>query len=160
MPIDESIMVQYLRRSYQAVDGLWFMKLEEATHFEEALEMDRRVWEVLAKIQAREARRLLQQPGNSVEELARCLQLKFAADGHGFEVEQTAEGLRVVIQECPWAKLLRNSGREELGARIAREICTAEGRVWCMEFGGQYRFEMPEMACGGADHCEMRFLKK
>ena len=43
-------VVEYLRRSYQAVDGLWFMKVEEALGFEAALEADRRVWEILAKI--------------------------------------------------------------------------------------------------------------
>ena len=90
------------------------MKVEEATDFDRALEVDRRTWEIVAKIQAREARRLLGCPGNSPAELARCLALKFAT----------------------------------------------EGRVWCAEFGTEYRFEMAELACAGADHCELRFRRK
>ncbi|NLE90228.1 MAG: hypothetical protein GX602_04765, partial [Dehalococcoidales bacterium] len=44
---------QYLQRSYEAVDGLWFMKVEEKLGFDTALEIDGEVWKVLPKIQAR-----------------------------------------------------------------------------------------------------------
>jgi len=35
---------EYFRRSYTAVDGLWFMKVEERHGFEEALRLDEAVW--------------------------------------------------------------------------------------------------------------------
>ena len=35
---DDKQTVEYLRRSYSAVDGLWFMKVEEKRGFEEALD--------------------------------------------------------------------------------------------------------------------------
>jgi hypothetical protein len=160
MPADEAILVKYLRRSYHAVDGLWFLKVEEGTDFERALEVDRQVWEILAKIQAREARRLLGVEGNSPEELRRCLNLKFGADGHDFEVDLDAEGLTVVIRGCPWRELLAKSKREHLGPRIAEAICTTEGEVWCQEFGDVYEFGIPEMGCAGAEECVMRFRFK
>lgn len=157
MRADEGILVRYLRRSYHAVDGLWFLKVEEVTDFERALEVDRGVWEVLAKIQAREARRLLGAEGNSPEELQRCLSLKFGADGHEFEVDRDAEGLRVRIRGCPWRELLAKSKREHLAGRIAEAICMTEGRVWCKEFGDVYEFGIPEMGCAGSGQCEMSF---
>jgi len=157
MPAGEALLVKYLRRAYHAVDGLWFLKVEEATDFEQALEVDRQVWEILAKIQAREARRLLGVEGNSPEELRRCLNLKFGADGHDFEVDLDAEGLRVLIRDCPWRELLAKSKREHLGQRIAETICMTEGRVWCQEFGGAYEFEISELGCAGGEQCEMRF---
>ena len=160
MPIDEAILVQYLRRSYHAVDGLWFMKVEAATDFDRALEIDQQVWEVLAKIQAREARRLLHMAGNTGAELSRCLKLKFGADGHDFEIADLADGVQVTIRDCRWAELLKKSHRSELAPRLAQAICVTEGRVWCQEFGGGYKFEMPDMACCGAKQCVMRFLKK
>ena len=160
MPIEEGLILQYLRRSYHAVDGLWFLKVEEATDFDRALEIDQQVWEVLAKIQAREARRLLHMEGNTPAELSRCLKLKFGADGHDFEITDLADGVQVTIRHCRWAELLKKSNRGELACRIAQAVCTTEGRVWCNEFGKQFKFEMPDMACCGADVCVMRFLKK
>lgn len=155
----DRILVEYLRRAYHAVDGLWFMMAEQAHDFEHALELDRRVWEVLAKIQARKARELLACDGNTPEELSRCFALKLAADGHEFEASANPEEVRFLIRDCPWLQLLRKSDRRQIAAQIARTICPTEGRVWCAEFGGEYEFDMPLMACDGADHCEMRFRR-
>ena len=44
----------YLHKSYAAVDGLWFMKVEEAEGFDKALDIDEKVWQVMPKIQAKE----------------------------------------------------------------------------------------------------------
>ena len=46
---------EYFHRSFTAVDGLWFMKVEEKHGFEAALEIDNEVWEVLPRIRAQEA---------------------------------------------------------------------------------------------------------
>jgi hypothetical protein len=154
---EPDILVDYLRRAYHAVDGLWFMKVEEERGFEEALEIDRRVWEVLAKIQARQARKLLAVAGNAPEDLAECFTLKLTADGHRFSVTVSAEAVTFAVQECPWQELLKKSDRQELAARIAQIICPTEGRVWCEEFAGACEFSMPRMACQGAEGCEMRF---
>ena len=50
--------VEFLRRSFFTVDGLWFVNLEKDLGFDEALDLDRRVWESMAKVQARKAREL------------------------------------------------------------------------------------------------------
>ncbi len=42
---------EYFHRSFTAVDGLWFMKVEEKHGFDAALEIDNEVWKVLPKIQ-------------------------------------------------------------------------------------------------------------
>ena len=158
--IDDQTLAHYLRRAYHAVDGLWFMMAEQDSDFDHALDLDRRVWEILAKIQARKARELLRVNGSSPQDLARCFSLKLTADGHTFDVEADATSVRVTIHGCPWLALLENSDRRHLAARVAQTICPTEGRVWCAEFGGEYDFEMPTMACSGAAHCEMRFSRK
>jgi len=157
---EEEILVEYLRRAYHAVDGLWFMMVEEKSGFDEALELDRRVWEVLAKIEARKARSLLGCSGNTPAELARCFGLKLRADGQHFETAETAGEVRFVLDACAWLELLRKSGRERLAARIAEAVCATEGRVWCAEFGGQYEFEMPVRTCADGERCEMRFVRR
>jgi hypothetical protein len=156
---DDRILTEYLRRAYHAVDGLWFVMAEEAHDFDHALELDRRVWEVLAKIQARKARELLDIPGNSPEELARCFTLKLTADGHAFGVEVSDAGVTFAIRDCPWLELLRKSDRRHLAARVAQTICPTEGRVWSHEFGGEYEFEMPRMACVEGEGCVMQFRR-
>ena len=50
---------EYFRRSYTAVDGLWFMKIEETLGFDEALRLDEAVWKVLPKIQARALKEMM-----------------------------------------------------------------------------------------------------
>lgn len=160
MPPRDEDLVAFLRRAYQAVDGLWFMMAEEAHGLDEALRLDERVWETLAKVQARKARELLAAPGNTTEELARCFALKLTADGHDFECEVSGGGVRFTIGRCPWYELLCKSGRQPLAEEIALRICPTEARVWCAEFGGLYAPEMPRMSCCGADVCEIRFMRR
>ncbi len=69
MTVDEDkALIEYLRRSYTAVDGLWFVMVEEAYGFQQALELDEQVWEILPKIQARQARQVLGITGNSCDD--------------------------------------------------------------------------------------------
>ena len=160
MADQEDILIQYLRRSYHAVDGLWFLQVEGVEGFERALEMDRRVWEGLAKIQARKARELCGHLGNGSDLLARCFSLKLTADGHRFDLATDVGEIRFTIVGCPWLELLQKSGRENLASQIALAICATEGRVWCAEFGGEHEFTMPAMKCVGDGHCEMRFTRR
>jgi hypothetical protein len=46
-------IVEYLQKNFTTADGLWFVKIEEILGFERALEIDKEVWKVLPKIQAR-----------------------------------------------------------------------------------------------------------
>lgn len=156
---DARLLVEYLRRSYHAVDGLWFVMVEEDLGFESALDLDRRVWEVMAKIQARKAQELLGPGDDPLTDLARCFRLKLDADGHEYECHATHDEARFVLPACPWLALLRKSRREHLAPRIAHAVCATEGRVWCREFGEGLEFDIPQMACEGAPVCEMRFRR-
>ena len=160
MRFADKILAEYLRRSYHAVDGLWFVMAEEDRDFDHALDLDRRVWEVLAKIQARKARELLQREGNGPRDLARCFSLKLTADGHEFDVDVGPDRIDFTIRDCPWLRLLEKSDRRHLAVKVAQTICPTEGRVWCAEFGDRYVFEMPTMACSGQAQCQMRFARK
>ncbi len=157
MEFRDEQLASYLRRAYHAVDGLWFMMVEQAQGFEGALELDRRVWEVLAKIQARKAREVTGSRGDGAVDLMACFSLKLAADGHGFRAEATADAVVFTVHRCPWLELLQGSARQHLACRVAEAICPTEGEVWAREFGGQYVYSMPRMMCRGDDECVMRF---
>ena len=155
--LESEMLVEFLRRSFFAVDGLWFVKVEEEVDFERALELDARVWEVMAKIQARKARELLGATGNSPGELARCLALKFAAEAHDFEVAEEDNGrVEVVIRDCSWLEIMRKAGREHLAQRVAEAICRRELEVWGREFGVS-RHEMTDHLCAGGEACRHVF---
>ena len=57
--LDYQQIIEYFRRCYQAVDGLWFMKVEEKSGFDPALDVDHEVWKVMPKIQARMIKSML-----------------------------------------------------------------------------------------------------
>ncbi|MGC9317223.1 MAG: DUF6125 family protein [Armatimonadota bacterium] len=157
-PIGSETVLQMLRRSYLAVDGLWFMMIEEDEGLERAMELDERVWQVMPKIQARRARELLGVEGSSPADLVRCMALKFAAEGHDFVLRRTSsEEASVVIRQCPWREVLQSAGRMHLAAEIANRICATEGAVWASEFDESIQFELREALCTSGDCCRFVF---
>jgi len=138
---EDQALIEYLRRSYTATDGLWFMIVEQVHDFEHALALDERVWQIMPKIQARKAREVLDISGNSLDDLIACFRLKLQADGHEFHFERTDNEVRFVVTRCKWLELLRKSGREHLQQRISNVIWPAELRGWCSEFDDEFEFE-------------------
>lgn len=151
-------IARYLRRSYMAVDGLWFMKVEEVYGFDTALDIDREVWKVMPKIQAR----MLEEIGNAQNGLAglrACFATKLALEGMSFRVEQS-EGERafqIVISDCPWHALMVKSGREHLSEQVGSTICRTEYSIWAREFGEDIRFELRDRMCEGSPCCVLHF---
>ncbi len=137
----DKALVEYLRRSYTAVDGLWFVTVEEAHGFEHALALDEKVWQIVPKIQARKAREVLGITGNSIADLTACFSLKLRADGHLFRVDEVPDGVVFVVTHCQWRELLRKSGREHLEKQISSVIWPAELAEWCREFGDEFEFD-------------------
>lgn len=162
MDTGSEMVVEMLRRSYFAVDGLWFVMLEEEGGLERAMEIDERVWQVMPKIQARKARELLQAHADTPGALVRCMALKFAAEGHRYDVSFTnPREAAIVISKCPWRDILEDSGRQHLGPEIADRICAAEIAGWAKEFspedGPPIEAEMAESICKGNAHCRYVF---
>ena len=162
MDTGSEMIVEMLRRSYFAVDGLWFVMLEEEDGPERALKLDEQVWRVMPKIQARKARELMHANDNTPGALARCMALKLAAEGHRYDVHfQNPGSAEIVITECPWRTALEQSGREHLGPDIADRICATEIAVWAEEFspddGPPIVAEMAKSICHGGDCCRYLF---
>ncbi len=158
MLLDETKRAQYLHRSYAAVDGLWFVKVQEQFGFDKALEIDEQVWKVLAKIQARKMKDLAGL-ADGVEGLFDGFMEKLRIDGFDFHVEKDSDGrgFTVTINKCPWLEILQNSNREELGAAIGDRVCVAEYGTWAKEFGDKINFELKRQQCKGDDFCVLRF---
>lgn len=61
-------------RDMWAVDGLYYLGIEEDFGTEAATEIDRKVWEVMGKIEARKLKKLLEIDGDDVASMIRTLQ--------------------------------------------------------------------------------------
>ena len=160
LTLTESQINEYLHRSYAAVDGLWFMMAEERDGFDAALELDRRVWEVLPKIQARKLRELAHvEPG--IQGLKQCLETKLTLDRFEFTTENSNPDheFTLLIQKCPWHDLMVQSNRQHLSGRVGDAICPTEYRAWAREFGPDIHFHLGHRLCHGAKHCRLFFTK-
>lgn len=157
--IDEKIRAEYFRRSYESIDGLWFMKLEEEFDFERALELDRRVWEIVPKIQSRKLRELLDIKTAGLEGLALALGGKFSIEGVDHDIKLEGAALEVTVLNCPWNELMKKSGREHLAGRVGEVICGTEYPTWAREFDKGIKLQISEKICDGGKCCRFKFSK-
>jgi predicted ArsR family transcriptional regulator len=149
---------QYLYRCYTAVDGLWFLKVEETHGLEAALDADDQVWRVLPKIQARMLKAMLK-ADHGMDALQECLATKLTLDQFGFETQNHGDGFSILVKRCPWHDQMLKSGREHLSGTVGHRICRTEYTVWAAEFGN-IRFELQEQICEGCPQCVLRFSQK
>jgi hypothetical protein len=148
----------YFHRCYQAVDGLWFMKVEEKIGFNSALDIDREVWKVMPKIQARMIKSMLKLD-DGAEALLRGLTTKLELEGFKFKTEKKRNGFRITITDCPWHNLMTKSGREKLSGKVGTAICGTEYPVWVSEFGGSIQFKLEFQKCKQSEYCILDFEK-
>jgi hypothetical protein len=154
--LTDSQVAEYFHRSYKAVDGLWFMKVEEKYGFNAALEIDEEVWKVMPKIQARMIKSMLGKDRSKVTFLE-SLKAKLSLEGFKFKVEQDATGFRIIISDCPWHNLMVKSDREELSQLVGTTICRVEYSVWISEFGEKVQFTFGTQKCRGSEQCILDF---
>ncbi len=146
---------EYLLNNYVKVDGLWFIKIEEHYGFEKALELDREVWQVLPKLQARFLKKKLSLD-NSIHDLLEALKIKMKIDGFKFKPKifpLPEEVLQVEISFCPWHSIMIKSKRENLSEKIGSLICKTEYTAFAKEFIKGPRVEIKEQICSGCKKC-------
>lgn len=156
--MNEEQIAEYFRKSYTAVDGLWFMKVEERYGFDAALQVDEDVWRVLPKIQVRMLQSMLGLE-KGMEGLYQAIVARLSLEGFEFEFEKGEGCFEVHISRCPWHDLLVKSGRESLSERVGDLICGLENAVWASEFG-DIAFERESQICKGAEKCVFRFKQR
>ena len=158
MELNDKQIAEYCYRSYTAVDGLWFMKIEEKYGFDAALDTDNEVWKVVPKIQARILKSFKKMEGG-IEALFECLTTKFTIEGYAFKTEKTknGSGFRIIIERCPWHNLMVKSGRENLSGKVGTCICNTEYSVWASEFDEKISFELQCQICKGSEFCVLEF---
>lgn len=148
---------EYFHRSYTAVDGLWFLKMEERHGFDAALDVDDAVWAVMPKIQARKLKSLTGLE-SGLDALFECFTTKLTIEGFDFQASRDGDGgFTVSAARCPWVDLLAKSGRQHLAGKIGHRICDTEYTVWAAEFGPGIVAEFGDRICDGCPRCIVRF---
>jgi len=150
-------VADFFNRSYKAVDGLWFMKVEEKYGFDSALELDNGVWKVIPKIQARMIKSFLRLENGSAA-LLKSLVTKLELEGFKFTSEKKDNGFRITITNCPWHNLMIKSGREHLAKLVGKTVCTTEYQVWASEIGKNIEFKLISQKCNKSESCIMDFV--
>ncbi|MBW2644167.1 MAG: hypothetical protein JRC89_12590, partial [Deltaproteobacteria bacterium] len=107
--MNQQILSEYFKKCFLAVDGLWFMMLEKTDSFDKALDVDRMVWEILPKIQARKIKELLKLKTASEDDLIRALKFKLDAEDFISEILRKDSHINIIIRKCPWLTLLKQS---------------------------------------------------
>lgn len=159
VPLTDRQVAEYFHRSYKAVDGLWFVKVEQRLGFDAALDIDDEVWAVMPKIQARKLQELTGLR-NGLDALRACFTTKLVIEGFEFAEAADGDGFAVTLTRCPWYDLLLKSNRAHLAATIGDRICTTEYSTWASEFGKDLRFESGERICRGCATCTLRFRRE
>jgi len=156
--LDNRQKAEFWHRSYAAVDGLWFMKVEEKYGFDASLDVDNEVWKILPKIQARTLR-ALGEIKDGIGGLFECLTTKLHLEGFAFKAERDGDGagFKIIISRCPWHDLMVKSQREELSGKVGSLICNTEYSVWAGEFGDGISFKLEDRICEGSESCVLCF---
>ena len=155
--LSSSQIIDYFNRSYKAVDGLWFMKVEEKHGFDDALDLDNEVWKVVPKFQARMIKSFLGLE-TGPDALFECLLTKFELEGFKITTEKNEKGFKITVIDCPWHNLMVKSGREHLSAIVGVTICQTEYNVWVSELAKNMKFELKSQKCKEAKKCMFEFL--
>jgi hypothetical protein len=160
MQMTENDKAEYFKRSYVAVDGLWFMKTEERYNFDIALDIDTEVWKIIPKIQARFLKEIIQNRAG-FEALIECFAVKLQLDGFQFEMKKVDQNrAEFLVLQCPWLEKLRKAKREHLAGKIGGRICSTEYSGWAKEFGDDISFELGGKLCDNCERCTLIFTNK
>ncbi len=148
----------FFKRTYTAVDGLWFMKVEEAFGFDAALDIDTEVWKVMPKIQARFLKKVSGRE-SGINALRECLSTRLELEGFKFKIKpyEEGKGFDIKITRCPWHDLIVQANREHLSGIIGSRICNTEYTVWAAEFSDTIKFSLEKQFCLGDDFCILKF---
>jgi len=157
---DAGLVAEYFKKCFLSVDGLWFVKLEEAFSFDKALEIDVAVWKVLPKIEARTVKQLLML-GNGIENLRSAFDFKLAAEDYAYTLMPLPNGgFQIHVQDCPWVNHITKAGREHLIDRIADAVCPVEYETFAREFGSGIIFRHIHKGCRGEHPCVFAFTQE
>ena len=156
---DKALRNAYLRSVYTGVDGIWYLVAEKHFGFENAVQLDREVWMIMAKIAARKTKEVLKLTDKGLASLSKSLRFRFATEGYRIASNRvTARKPQIEMIGCPWRLQVLKSKNEKLLARIAESVCPLVYETWGREFLEGFQFRMSPQICKGAKACRLSYI--
>jgi len=156
--IDPVLKSEYLKRVYISVDGVWYIMVEKYFGFENALLLDKEVWQIMPKIAARKIKDLLGLSDKKLEGLSESLAFRFDVEGYEVKLHRLVENtLEIQIASCPWRLQMLKLKNDELLTGVAERVCPIVYETWGREFLEQFRFEMNPQICKGGEICRLKY---
>ena len=125
--LSQEDIIRWLREAYFAVDGVWFLTLEERLGLERAVEIDVEVWRGVAEVLAKRVKRRYGVDG-SLASIVESTKVFFEVEGWGVEL-RPEEGL-VAVERCPWYDYLNRVGRGWVIDKVCPRVCEAMFSSW------------------------------
>ena len=117
--IDDFIFLHL--RNLWAVDGLYFLGIEEKFGTKAAAEIDQKVWEVMGKVEARKLKEFLEIKGNDISSMMNALQYSsWALDLEDKEVIVEKESTVIRNVKCRVQNTRISKGLSEFGCKPVR----------------------------------------
>lgn len=122
LPKDELVELLFLQmRNLWAVDGLYFLGIEQESDTESATVIDANVWKVMGKIEARRLRKELGLEENDIPGIIRTLRLSsWALDLEDMEVEVEKDRAILRNPKCRVQLTRRKAGLSEFPCKRVR----------------------------------------
>lgn len=131
LKVSQEELLKWLRDTYFALDGLWFLVVEEERGLNEAVRLDFKVWERLALILAKRIKRKFNLP-DRVDQALSSLSLFFNIEG--WKVNFAFEERGFKVEGCPWWGYLIKVGRKHVAERVCPKVCELIFNSWVKVF--------------------------
>jgi hypothetical protein len=156
--INDEDKLNYFKRSFLTLDGLWVIETENQIDFETALELDTIVWIRLYKILFRRAQRYLGLTGNSLKDFVKIIEFIWNCEGISFEVSKLEENETVLnITKCPYIEAMeRNPERHHRIKAICQEMCVKYLDSAVKDFNPNFEIERNHFIGLGDKICDIQ----
>lgn len=153
MPNFDKQLVRLIRSALIAIDGLYFLEIENKFGFDDAFDIDLKVWKRYGPIIIKRIKKTLSIEDDSLDSFLKILEILCTIDGTQFEIVEKSHDkaiLRVIY--CPWWENLKRSKREKLVRCdiVDKEIFPG----WAESFNPKLEFKLTKALPDGQDSCE------
>ena len=145
--------IQLIRSALTAIDGLWFLEVENKFGFDKAFELDLKVWARYGPIMIKRIKKVLKVEDNNLEAFIQVFRVMSKIEGSKFIIkEKSPKEVIMQVQYCPWWENLKRANREKLVRCdiVDKEILPE----WATSFNPKMDFKLIKSLPAGHDTCE------
>jgi len=152
------LMLMHIRNIW-SVDGLYFINIEDRRGTEEATEIDRSVWRVMGKLEARRLKQVLNIDGDDIQTVMRTLLMT----GWALDLENKEASVEEGVFRNRDCRVQRTRMSKGLGEFACKNVRWDYLKSFAREFSPDIEVEC--VVCPPDDHpedlwCEWRFVKR